>query len=384
MQKKPVAVVCGTRPEIIKMAPVVHALAKSETLRPVLIHSGQHTDLAWPMYEFFGLTVDQSVDLKREGAPTLANLSAELLTKLSGALEQAQPAAVLVHGDTSTAAMAALAAFYQQVPVGHVEAGLRTYDMYSPFPEEMNRNLIGRMAAWHFTPTQRATEALAREGIEGHKLVATGNTVIDAAYLTEALWKAGSVSDTFIQGTLAPKLCPSEHLVLVTAHRRENWGEGLRNISNAVADLLEEDPLAKVVWPLHANPAVAQEVRTALAGRAVDESRIFLTAPLDYPALVWLLQHAWLVLTDSGGIQEEAAAFSCPVLVLRESTERPELIESGGGLLVGANRARITEAVRELRDNPESLERMRTCGNPFGDGTAGQQIVQHLERALLA
>lgn len=378
--KKDVLVVCGTRPEIIKMAPVYQALAQSETLRPVLLHTGQHTDLATPLYRFFDLHVDHLLELHRD-KPTLARLSELLLGQCADVIEAAKPSAVLVHGDTSSAAMAALAAFYNQVPVGHVEAGLRTYDKYSPFPEEMNRSLIGRMADWHFAPTQRAAQALYAEGIAQECVLTTGNTVIDAA-----LWTAKSVAQAvpdFVQKNQLEKRLQGMELTLVTAHRRENWGEGLLQIAHAVADWLESNPKAFVVWPLHANPAVAQPVRQVLKDRLGEHHpRLVLCEALDYVPLVWLLQHSHLVLTDSGGIQEEATAFGTPVLILRDCTERPEVLEAGAGVLVGANRERIRSELAQLQAQPAKLERMRQAGNPFGDGHAASRIVKHLEDAL--
>lgn len=378
--KKDVLVVCGTRPEIIKMAPVYHALARSKTLRPVLLHTGQHTDLATPLYRFFDLHVDHLLELRRD-KPTLARLSELLLGQCADVIEAAKPSAVLVHGDTSSAAMAALAAFYSQVPVGHVEAGLRTYDKYSPFPEEMNRSLIGRMADWHYAPTARAARALYAEGIAQERVLTTGNTVIDAA-----LWTAKTAAQSvpaFVEQTALQRRLQGMELTLVTAHRRENWGDGLAQIAHAVADWLESNPKAFVVWPLHANPAVARPVRQVLQERLGEQHpRLVLCEALDYVPLVWLLQHSHLVLTDSGGIQEEATAFGTPVLILRDCTERPEVLEAGAGALVGANRERIRSELALLREQPTRLEHMRHAGNPFGDGEAAPRIVAHLEQAL--
>lgn len=380
MQKKKVMVVCGTRPEIIKMAPVYKALQESATLEPVLLHTGQHTDLAWPLYEFFDMKLAHSLTLNRQ-KPTLSHLSAVLLSQISEVLETDRPAAVLVHGDTSSAAMAALAAFYEQIPVGHVEAGLRTYDKFSPFPEEMNRSMIGRLVDWHYAPTERAAQALRAENIKDEVLLVTGNTVIDAAQLTAKMLSEG-VQEKFVTEQGLQARIEGKRLVLVTAHRRENWGEGLQSIAHAVADLLEQSSDMFVVWPLHANPDVARTVRDVMAVRGVDAQRLLLSPPLDYSALVWLLHKSWMVLTDSGGIQEEAAAFGTPVLVLRDTTERPELIEAGGGLLTGAVRENIVAQVRRLNADAQALNRMKHIRNPFGSGDAAKQIVAHLQRVL--
>lgn len=372
-------VVCGTRPEIIKMAPVYKALQASETLAPVLLHTGQHTDLAKPLYEFFDMTPDYTLELVRE-KPTLAHLSEILLSKTADIIEAGEPDAVLVHGDTSSAAMASLAAFYNQTPIGHVEAGLRTYDKYSPFPEEMNRSLIGRMADWHYAPTPVAAQKLRLEAVPDNKILMTGNTVIDAALLT-----ADTVAKNvpaFVQEAGLDKAIKGKRLVLVTAHRRENWGEGLQNIAHAVADLLASHDDLLVVWPLHANPAVAKAVRDVIETREVNTHRLVLTAPLDYQPLIWLLQNAYMTLTDSGGIQEEAAALGTPVLILRDTTERPELIAAGGGLLVGSHREVIVDTFNRLVEKPENLARMGSIKNPFGDGNAAKIIVKHLESAL--
>lgn len=380
VSRKPVMVVCGTRPEIIKMAPVYQALTRSKKLRPVLLHTGQHTDLATPLYKFFKLSVDHNIELTRD-KPTLAHLSELLLSKCADIIEASKPAAVLVHGDTSSAAMAALAAFYNQVAIGHVEAGLRTYDKYSPFPEEMNRSLIGRMADWHYAPTPKAARALRTEAISEDRIIATGNTVIDAA-----LWTANQAQDElpeFVRLHGLQDKARSHHLTLVTAHRRENWGEGMRSIAHAVADWIEQNPKTLVVWPLHANPAVAQPVREVLTARlGANHERLVLCSALDYVPLVWLLKNSFLVLTDSGGIQEEATAFGAPVLILRDTTERPEVLDSGAGVLVGADRVRITQTLVELLARPQKLQAMRQINNTFGDGHAAERIVAHLEVAL--
>jgi UDP-N-acetylglucosamine 2-epimerase (non-hydrolysing) len=375
--KKDILVVCGTRPEIIKMAPVYRALKASSRLNPVLLHTGQHTDLATPVYKFFGMEPDHTIELQRE-RPDLAHLSAILLEHCTDVIEAVKPSAVLVHGDTSSAAMAAMAAFYTQRAVGHVEAGLRTGDKYSPFPEEMNRSLIGRIAHWHWAPTERSREALRLENIPDSEILVTGNTVIDAAQMTAQMLKEGHADAFITQSNLAERI-EGRRLVLVTAHRRENWGEGLRQIADAVCDLLTQYPDTFFVWPLHANPDVARTVREAVAARGIDTSRLMLTAPLDYTALIWILSRAWMTMTDSGGIQEEAAALGAPALVLRDSTERPELIEAGGGILTGAVRSVIVETVRKLESDTEALNKMRTIDNPFGDGTAATQIVAQLE-----
>ncbi len=365
----------GTRPEIIKMAPVYHAL-RATALQPLVLHTGQHREMADPMYDFFGMRPALSLNLERQ-RQTLAHLSALMIDKLGLILEGSVPAAVLVHGDTSSALMAALAAFYQQVPVGHVEAGLRSHCMYDPFPEEKNRELIGRLATWHFAPTAQARANLLREGIAPQAIHTVGNTIVDAVQLAGRMDGARQDAIPELQQNLAPLpgLLPGRRLLLVTSHRRENLDGPLADIAGAVRDLLLESPDLLVVWPVHANPRVQEVVHGALAGLPAEAaSRLFLTQPMGYAALMWLLHRAWLVLTDSGGIQEEAAAVHTPILVLRETTERPELIEAGAGRLVGTDRAAVTAAVRELATRPALTAAMRNAINPFGDGLAGQRI----------
>ena len=365
----------GTRPEIIKMAPVYHAL-RATALQPLVLHTGQHREMADPMYDFFGMRPALSLQLERQ-RQTLAHLSALMVDKLGSILESSPPAAVLVHGDTSSALMAALAAFYQQVPVGHVEAGLRSHCMYDPFPEEKNRELIGRLATWHFAPTAQARANLLREGIAQEAIHTVGNTIVDAVQLAGQMDGARQDAIPELRQDLAPlpDLLPGRRLVLVTSHRRENLNGPLADIAGAVRDLLLESPDLLVVWPVHANPRVQEVVHGALAGLPAEAaSRLFLTQPMGYAALMWLLHRAWLVLTDSGGIQEEAAAVHTPILVLRETTERPELIEAGAGRLVGTDRAAVTAAVRELATRPALAAAMRDAINPFGDGLAGQRI----------
>jgi UDP-N-acetylglucosamine 2-epimerase (non-hydrolysing) len=375
-----IAICIGTRPEIIKMAPVYLAL-RAAGLSVTLIHSGQHDSMAWPLYEFFGMTPDVTVDLARTDS-SLEHLSSRLIESISAQWRNIQPRAVLVHGDTSTAAMAALTAFYRQVPIGHVEAGLRTHAHYDPFPEEMNRVMIGRMARWHFAPTRIAVDNLANEGIRQH-VHQVGNTAIDAARWglaqLETHWKK---HPQLFPADLVPvrKLANSSRLLLVTAHRRENWGQGIEQIALAVRQWLHSNPDYTAVWPVHGNPAVADTVRAVFA--ALEPSlacRIFLTAPLDYPALLWVMQRSWMILTDSGGIQEESAALNKPVLVLRDTTERPELISSGRGLLTGARRDAILHDLARIHGNAKQYQRMQAGTNPFGDGRAAQRITTILK-----
>lgn len=373
MSADPILLCMGTRPEIIKMAPVYHAL-KARGVPALVLHSGQHSDMAAPMYACFDMLPDISLVLERRSG-ALHHLAALLLEQLGAALEAVRPRAVLVHGDTSSAAMAALAAFYRQIPVGHVEAGLRSHHRYDPFPEEKNRELIARLATWHFAPTALARVNLLRENIAPSHIHVVGNTIVDAVRL------AGTFSGAGRQQPDSPALAPLEaalcgrRLAVVTAHRRENLGPPLLSIAAAVRGLLDSMPDLVVVWPVHSNPAVQASVGAAFAGLAHEPAaRLFLTEPLGYPDTLALLRRAWLVLTDSGGIQEEAACLQLPVLVLRETTERTELVDSGGALLVGTGEAAIAASVRRLDNDADAYAAMRSGPNPFGDGYAAERI----------
>lgn len=383
MSSKTILLCVGTRPEIIKMAPVYYAL-KEKGLEPLLLHTGQHKDMADPMYRFFDIVPDFSLHLPR-ASDALYHLSSLLLEKLGAAFGTVKPSAVLVHGDTSSAAMAALAAFYQRIPIGHVEAGLRSQQDYDPFPEEKNREIIGRLAHWHFAPTEQARQNLLKENISDARIHVVGNTIVDAVRLattefSDALDHAKELSSGALTTLLA--VLEQRRLVLVTAHRRENLGQPLLSITAAVRELLESDPDIVVVWPVHSNPnihATVDEVFTDLPAHAA--KRLFLTRPLSYPATLNLLKRAWLVLTDSGGIQEEASCMHTPVLILRETTERPELLGSGGGKLVGTDRNTIVAETRRLLRDAAAHQTMRSASNPFGDGYAAARIHNILSRS---
>lgn len=372
----------GTRPEIIKMAPVHYELVQSG-MQPLLLHTGQHSDMANPMYEFFNIVPDFSLNLRRS-SDTLFNLSALLMEKLGAALDAIKPSAVLVHGDTTSAVMAALTAFYQKIPVGHVEAGLRSHQGYDPFPEEKNREIIGRLAHWHFAPTEQAKRNLLAEGVPEERIHLVGNTIVDATMMADSVFGEQLAHAVEIRsGVLKtlPEQLASRRLILVTAHRRENLGQPLLSIASAVRELLESEPDTLVVWPVHSNPKVRATVdEVFLRAPGSFAKRLYLTSPLSYPATLWLLKHAWLVLTDSGGIQEEAACMHAPVMVLRETTERPELIDCGGGMLIGTGRDAIISGVRHLWRDEQAHAAMRGARNPFGDGAAARRIREILAR----
>jgi UDP-N-acetylglucosamine 2-epimerase len=384
MSENPILLCMGTRPEIIKMAPIYHAL-RDQGLFPQLLHTGQHMEMAQPMYEFFGMVPDHNVELLRS-SDRLAHLSALILDKLGEVFATLNPKAVLVHGDTTSAVMATLAAFYQQVPVGHVEAGLRSHNAYDPFPEEKNRELIGRLAQWHFAPTAGASRNLLQEGVSPSRVEIVGNSIVDAVRLgSDRLDTHNDLAEEIQAGgeldRLAQVLTTAPRLVVVTAHRRENWDGPISSIALAVRDLLETNADMTVVWPVHLNPKVGTTVRQVFSElpQAVAH-RLFLTPPISYPTMLWLLRRAWMVLTDSGGIQEEAACLHVPILVLRETTERPELIECGGGALIGTQRETIVRAVTRLRGSSQEYAAMQKARNPFGDGTTAQQICSTLSR----
>jgi UDP-N-acetylglucosamine 2-epimerase len=352
----------------------------------MVLHTGQHDELAHPVYAFFGITPTLSLNLTRE-RQSLSHLSALLVDKVGLALESSRPSAVLVHGDTSSALMAALAAFYEQIPIGHVEAGLRSHNQYDPFPEEQNRVMLARLARWHFAPTEQAVQNLAAENIAQHSVHMVGNTVVDAVglgtrILEQGGYDIGQLSDAALRD-LPKALEAAPRLVLVTAHRRENLGEPIGNIARAVAQLLLENKHLTVVWPLHSNPLVQDNVNRVLQHLPPSSRRrLFLTNPLSYGALLWLLRHAWLVLTDSGGIQEEAASLHVPILILRQTTERPEVIDGGNGILVGTDTDRILAEVGSLLADRSLEQAMIRAVNPFGDGFAAGRIAAVLERDL--
>jgi UDP-N-acetylglucosamine 2-epimerase (non-hydrolysing) len=365
-----VLVVLGTRPEAIKLAPVITALGGSAALRPRVCVSGQHREMLDQMLRVFALTADHDLAVMRP-AQALAELTARVLEGLRGVLAGAPPAAMLVQGDTTTAMAAALAAFYAGVPVGHVEAGLRTGDLNHPFPEEMNRRLISQLATWHYAPTARAADNLRREGIADDRILVTGNTVVDAllAIAARPLPLPAPLDDAALAG---------RRLVLVTGHRRESFGTGIANLCAALQALADRYDDVLVVYPVHLNPAVEQPVRAALGARP----RIVLTPPLDYLGFVALLRRAYLAISDSGGVQEEAPSFGVPVLVTRATTERGEALAAGTARLVGTDRDAILAAAAHLLDDPAAHAAMRATANPFGDGRAAARIVAHLEQAL--
>lgn len=375
MTKANVAVVVGTRPEVIKMAPLVIALRESEHLCPVLISTGQHRQMLDQALSVFGLTPDIDLQLMEPGQG-LSRVAARTLESITKVYEDIQPAWVAVQGDTTTAMAAGLAAFNLRIPVAHVEAGLRSGRRYSPFPEEINRKIIDQFAELLFAPTADAAAKLFDEGLSLDSVYVTGNTVVDALLMIRAKLRANPVT---IPGLDAARVA-GKRIMLVTAHRRESHGEGLVQICEAVKQIVRDHEDVVAVYPVHMNPNVDGPARQLLA----DNERIVLLPPLDYLAFTSLLDMCHIVLTDSGGVQEEAPTFKKPILVLRSVTERPEGVDAGVARLVGTSaRVIYSEAARLLRD-PKAYQAMTSSVNPYGDGTAAQQIVRHLERGFVA
>lgn len=369
--ERSVLCVFGTRPEAIKMAPVIERLRESRRLRPVVAVTAQHREMLDQVLGVFGIEPDIDLDIMRP-RQTLTQVTTRALEGLSQLLERQQPDAMLVQGDTTTTLAGALAAFYHRVPVGHVEAGLRSLDLSQPYPEEMNRRLTTRLARWHFAPTGLARDRLLAEGVAADAIHVTGNTVIDALLET-----AGRTSDIGLP-VVDEARSAGRRIVLVTVHRRENWGPPIRDICRAIARITESAKDVQVVVSVHPNPAVSEIVRAELGAR----SRVALLEPLDYAPFVKLMSAATLVLTDSGGIQEEAPSLDVPVLVLREVTERPEAVEAGAALIVGTDTDRVATETLRLLGEGDDYARMAAAENPFGDGTAAQQIVDVLAREL--
>lgn len=357
MDKRIVGIVSGTRPEIIKLAPVYHALRQHDEVCVLWVHTGQHSDMAADMLRCFGITPDEQ--LGRKGA-SLEEFSVECRQQLDALMARQKWDMCIVQGDTESAFLGALAAFYRRIPVGHVEAGLRTYNLERPFPEEGLRQMISRIADIHWAPTERARAALLAEGIAPAKIALTGNTVVDAQQ-----W----VCDKF--GIRREGDASSGH-ILVTAHRRENWGEEMEQTFHAVADIARAHPQRRVLFPVHLNPVVQRPAHAILAGL----DNVKLVAPLDYLGMQQALVNATLLLTDSGGLQEEAPTFGVPTLVLRHETERPEAVEAGCARLVGPKREAIVREAMRLLDDAAAADAMRKVANPFGDGQASRRIAE--------
>lgn len=359
--------VFGTRPEAIKMAPVIRALRERADLQVQVVVTAQHRQMLDQVLDLFGIVPDVDLDIMRE-AQSLPDLTARILQGMAPVITRMQPDLVLVHGDTTTAVASALSAFYARVPVAHVEAGLRTGNPRSPWPEEMNRRLVAHLSSLHFAPTPRARDNLLNEGIPPESVHVTGNTVIDALLHVDARLREDPLLRTEIKASFS-FLSSEKRLILVTGHRRENFGAGFERICHAIARLAERNDI-EVVYPVHLNPEVRQTVRKLLSGR----NNVHLIDPLDYLPFVYLMQRSELILTDSGGVQEEAPSLGKPVLVMRENTERPEAREAGTVLLVGTDDDAIVNAACHLLDDQTAYSHMSLAHNPYGDGTAAAHI----------
>jgi UDP-N-acetylglucosamine 2-epimerase (non-hydrolysing) len=377
--KKKIMLAFGTRPEAIKMAPLYHALkAFPDEFDTQLCVTAQHREMLDQVLKVFEITPDIDLNLMRPGQD-LFDVTASVLLGMRDVLRAHKPDALLVHGDTSTTLAAAMAGFYLGVPVGHVEAGLRTHDLQAPFPEEFNRQVASKVTKWHFAPTDFSRQNLLAERVPDFSITVTGNTVIDALFWVldriDANAQRREAIASFLSQQLSFDWC-SQRFVLMTGHRRENFGEGFLQICHALKDLAAHYPNVQFVYPVHLNPNVQQPVNAILA----DLPNVHLIAPLDYEPFVYLLKHSHIVLTDSGGIQEEAPSLGKPVLVMRDVTERPEAVEAGTVRLVGADRGRILANVAELLDNQGSYTAMSRSHNPYGDGKACERIVSVLRR----
>ena len=372
---KKVLLVFGTRPEAIKMAPLAIQLKQhNHYFETKVCVTGQHRQMLDQVLELFNLTPDYDLNLMKPGQ-TLSDITSGVLKGLEQVFAEWTPDVVLVHGDTATTFAASLAAYYHKIAVGHVEAGLRTGDIYSPWPEEANRKLTGALTTYHFAPTQSSYNNLIKENIDPKNITITGNTVIDALLtVKEKVETDRAVIAQFEQQF--DFLDPTKKLILVTGHRRENFGQGFLNICTALANISKQYPDVQIVYPVHLNPNVQKPVNELLAGI----SNIYLIAPQDYLPFVYLMNRSYLILTDSGGIQEEAPSLGKPVLVMRDTTERPEAVEAGTVKLVGTDAALIQQSVIELLENTDLYQTMAAAHNPYGDGTASQKIILALNK----
>lgn len=368
-----IVVVVGTRPEAIKMAPVYHRLAEDKRVRVQLLATGQHRGMLDQVLSAFDMSPDIDLNLMRQNQ-TLAEVSARVITGVQEALKQLRPDAVLVHGDTSTCLFSAMAAFYEQIPVGHVEAGLRTYNLEAPWPEEMNRRLTDPICRWCFAPTERAAENLRRESIPRKNVYVTGNTVIDALLMARDMVRRRQLPVPGLEGAELD----GQRLILVTGHRREAFGKPFEEVCLALREIVRQHPDTVLVYPVHLNPNVQRPVNEIL-GR---EERVHLISPVDYLPFVQLMDRSYLIITDSGGVQEEAPSLAKPVLVTRETTERPEAVHAGLAQLVGTSRERIVGAVSRLLSDEAAYARMSAGYNPYGDGHAADRIAEALVASL--
>ena len=377
--------VFGTRPEAIKMAPLVREFQKrTDKFQTVVCVTGQHREMLDQVLRLFEITPDYDLNIMKQGQD-LYDVTAKVLLGMREVLKESVPDIVLVHGDTTTSTAAALAAFYQQISVGHVEAGLRTHNIYSPWPEEMNRQLTGRIATYHFSPTLLSKQNLLNEGVEESSIVVTGNTVIDALYMVIDKIKTDKILNEKLKSILRlsgydiQRLQNGRKMVLITGHRRENFGEGFISMCRAIKKLTEKYPEVDFIYPMHLNPNVRKPIHEVFGRNLSDLGNMFFIEPLEYLSFVYLMEKSTIVLTDSGGIQEEAPGLGKPVLVMRDTTERPEALEAGTVKLVGTDFNKIVNEVSALLDDTAYYEKISKAVNPYGDGLACNRILKHLQ-----
>jgi UDP-N-acetylglucosamine 2-epimerase (non-hydrolysing) len=379
---KKIMLVFGTRPEAIKMAPLVKEFQKHpDKFETIVCVTGQHRQMLDQVLNLFEITPDYDLDIMKQGQD-LYDITSRVLLGMREVLQKATPDVVLVHGDTTTSTAAALAAFYRQIPVGHVEAGLRTHNIYSPWPEEINRQITGRIATYNFAPTQLSKANLLREAVDERSITVTGNTVVDALYwVVDKIKEDKNLSDELknilqAAGYNPDRLSGGKRLVLITGHRRENFGDGFINMCTAIKDLTQKYPDVDFVYPMHLNPNVRKPIHQVFGEDLSNLGNMFFIEPLEYLSFVYLMEKSTIVLTDSGGIQEEAPGLGKPVLVMRDTTERPEALEAGTVKLVGTNYNKIMEEVSRLLDDNSYYDTMSKAVNPYGDGQGCRRIVE--------
>ena len=382
---KKIMLVFGTRPEAIKMAPLVKEFQKHpDTFETIVCVTGQHREMLDQVLQLFEIRPNYDLNIMKQGQD-LYDVTARVLVGMRDVLQEAKPDVVLVHGDTTTSTAAALAAFYQQIPVGHVEAGLRTHNIYSPWPEEMNRLITGRIATYHFSPTELSRQNLLKENVSDEKIIVTGNSVIDALYWVVDKIKSNELLDKELKQILSTsgydvtRLNNGKKLVLITGHRRENFGDGFINMCTAIKDLTQKYPEVDFVYPMHLNPNVRKPIHEVFGEDLSNLGNMFFIEPLEYLSFVYLMEKSTIVLTDSGGIQEEAPGLGKPVLVMRDTTERPEALDAGTVKLVGTDYHKIMNEVSTLLDDKDTYEIMSKAVNPYGDGLACKRIVYTLK-----
>ena len=381
---KKIMLVFGTRPEAIKMAPLVKEFQKHpESFQTIVCVTGQHREMLDQVLQIFDIRPDYDLNIMRQGQD-LYDVTSRVLLGMRNVLKEVKPDVVLVHGDTTTSTAAALAAFYQQISVGHVEAGLRTHNIYSPWPEEMNRLITSRIATYHFSPTPLSRQNLLNEGVNEQSIVVTGNTVIDALYIVVDKIKKDTALKIELKNILynagydVQRLENGKKLVLITGHRRENFGDGFISMCTAIKDLTKKYPEVDFVYPMYLNPNVRKPIHEVFGNDLSGFGNMFFIEPLEYLSFVYLMEKSTLVLTDSGGIQEEAPGLGKPVLVMRDTTERPEALEAGTVKLVGTNYNKIILEVSALLDNQDDYEMMSNAVNPYGDGYSCSRILKAL------